>query len=202
MAPLDPTSDPRRLLRKLYAGVDGFEISRRDERLVNRSKASPTYGELMPTATLRLIAELGLRRGDVFYDLGAGVGKVAMLAAMTTPARAIGLELSRERVERGAPVLAEARRRRLPGARRVELRHGDMMTADIDDATVIYTCSTAFSTAFMNRLARRLAALPRLRTVASLQDFDVHRGFELVEIHRLDASWKRRTKVHVYARRR
>ena len=71
----------------------------------------------------------------------------------------------------------------------------------LDDATIIYTCSTAFSDAFMVRLARRLAALPRARKIVSLQDFtDPPEGFELAEIYKLDASWKRRTKVRVYAR--
>ena len=194
--------DPRRTLGRLYRGVDGFEISRADERRVQRSRGSPTYGELMPTASLRLFEALELGRRDVLYDLGAGVGKLVLLAALATPVRrAVGIELSQARVGRGQRVLAQARRERLRGAGRAELRRGDMLREVLDEATVIYTCSTAFSSPFMQRLAARVATLPKLRAFVSLRDLDPDPAFELREVPRLDASWKRRTKVHIYAPR-
>ncbi|MFO7564193.1 MAG: class I SAM-dependent methyltransferase [Enhygromyxa sp.] len=189
-------------VRRIYREIDGFEIPRKDERAVERSRSSATYGELMPTATVRLLEQLGLTRRDVFYDLGAGVGKVVLLAALTTPvAHAVGVELASRRVAAGQLALARARVQRIPGARRATLIEGDMLRCPIDDATVVYTCSTAFPEAFMGRLLRRLTCLPKLRLLASLQDFDEPRGFELIAAPRLDASWKRRTRVHIYARR-
>lgn len=189
-------------VRRLYREIDGFVIPREDVQTVERSRSSSTYGELMPTATVRLLEQLELTRRDVFYDLGAGVGKVVLLAAITTPvARAIGLELASQRVADGQRALTAARAQRLPGSRRAALIEADILRHPLDDATVVYTCSTAFPSGFMRRLQRRLAQLPRLRTVVSLQDFDEHRGFELIDTVRLDASWKRRTNVHIYARK-
>jgi hypothetical protein len=52
----------------------------------------------------------------------------------------------------------------------------------------------------MRALMRRLATLPRLRTLVSLRELDDDPGFERVSVLRLDASWKRRTAVHVYQR--
>lgn len=188
-------------LRRIYREIDGFAISREDERTVERSRSSATYGELMPTATVRLLEQLALTRRDVFYDLGAGVGKVVLLAAITTPvARAIGVELAPQRVARGQLALAAARAEALPGAKRATLIEADMLRCPLEDATVVYTCSTAFPSAFMRRLMRRLAQLPRLRMIVSLRDFDRHPGFELAATPRLDASWKRRTKIHIYVR--
>lgn len=189
-------------VRRIYRPLDGFAIPREDVRAVERSRGSATYGELMPTATVRLLEQLKLTRADRFYDLGAGVGKVVLLAALTTPvARAVGIELSRRRVELGNQALARARAERVPGAGRAELLEADMLRCDLDDATVVYTCSTAFSSAFMRKLVRRLAALPKLRMLVSLQELDDQRWFELVASPRLDASWKRGTKVHVYERK-
>ncbi|WP_181233395.1 hypothetical protein [Enhygromyxa salina] len=197
-------SDPRAELRRLYRGLrlDGFEIPTGDRRAVERSAGSPIYGELRPTATIRLLARLGLGRRDQFVDLGSGLGKVVLLAAMTTPVgRALGVELSATRVDVAARVLAQAQRERVAGTRRASFVRADMLRHPLDQATVIYTCSTAFSSAFMARLQRRMVELPRLRTLVSLQDFDPHPAFELREVVRLDASWKRGTKVHIYARR-
>ena len=197
-------ADPRIELRRLYRGVDGFEIPAKDERRVERSRGSALYGELMPTATLRLLELLELGPGDRFVDLGAGLGKVVLFAAMHTEAgRVFGVELSPTRVALAEQILARAQAQRLPGAERASIVEGDMMRVPLTWATVIYTCSTAFSEAFMNRLGRRLAKLPKLRTIATLQDFEEHpKGFELAAIHRLDATWKRRTKVHIYKRPR
>jgi SAM-dependent methyltransferase len=190
-------------VRRIYKEIDGYELPRADQRAVERSRSSSTYGELMPTATVRLLEQLDLSHRDVFFDLGAGVGKVVLLAALTTPvARAVGVELASSRVAAGRLAFAAARAQRLPGARRAELIEADMLRGPIDDATVVYTCSTAFPQVFMDRLQRRLARLPKLRLVASLQDFDELRGFELVRAVRLDATWKRRTNVHIYVRRR
>jgi SAM-dependent methyltransferase len=189
------------MLRQVYRGLDGFSISIADERRVAGSNGSPTYGELLPTATLRLLAQLELDRRDQFVDLGAGVGKVVLLAAMTTNVRAaLGIELSTTRVAVAQQALARARRARVRGATRVRMLEADMLRCPLEDATVVYTCSTAFSSAFMRRLVRRLATLPKLRMLVSLQDLDPHRAFELREVMRLDASWTRRTQVHVYSR--
>jgi SAM-dependent methyltransferase len=195
--------DPRATLRQLYRGLDGFPITPADERRVAGTKGgSATYGELLPTSTLRLLAQLELDRRDRFVDLGAGIGKVVLLAAMTTDVgAALGVELSTTRIAVAQQALARARQARVPGARRVRLLEADMMRCPLEDATVIYTCSTAFSSAFMRRLARRLAKLPKLRTLASLQDLDPHPAFELRETLRLDASWTRRTEVYLYSRK-
>jgi SAM-dependent methyltransferase len=193
--------NPRATLRQLYRGLDGFPISPADERRVAGSNGSATYGELLPTATLRLLEQLDLERRDQFVDLGAGIGKVVLLAAMTTAVGgALGVELSATRVAVARQALARARGARVRGAGRVRMLEADMLRCPLDEATVIYTCSTAFSSAFMRRLVRRLAKLPKLRTLVSLQDLDPNRTFELREVMRLDASWTRRTQVYVYSR--
>jgi hypothetical protein len=144
---------------------------------------------------------LDLQRDDVFFDLGAGIGKVVLLAVLGSEVgRAIGIELAPGRCALAERVLAQARRERLPGARRAQMRCADLLACELDEATVVYTCSTAFSTRFMRKLARRLATLPRLRLLASLQDLDPHPAFEPREIMRVDASWRRATAVHLYRR--
>lgn len=196
---MDDEIDPAKALRQLYWDLDGFEIPRAEAREIHRTRGSSTYGELMPTATLRLLAQLELGPEDRFVDLGSGTGKVVLLAAMSTAVgEALGVELSVTRSELAEQALIRAKERSLPGVERARLVTADMLTCDLDATTVVYTCSTAFREPFMHRLGHRLAALPRLRKIASLQDFEQLPGFELAEIYRLDASWKRRTKIHVY----
>lgn len=190
----------RATLRRLYRDVDGFEIAPSQERRIARARSSPTYGEVMPAATVQLVDALALGRDDVFVDLGSGVGKVVVTAALRSAVgRAVGIELARDRHDRAREVVARGEGEGLlrPGA--VELRNEDVMRTDLSDATVLYTCSTAFPYAFTERLARRVRKLGRPVRFVTLQVLDSDlSGFALDAILRLDMSWARKRKVHVY----
>ena len=174
-------------------------MSAADEARVAATRASSTYGELMPAATDRLVEHLRLGDRDVFYDLGSGLGKVVLQVAMRAPVRrCIGVELVRSRHRVAQRVLGQVRALRLLRAAECGFRLGDLMKARIGDATVVYTCSTAFSTPFMNGLAKRLARLPVGLRWVTTQDVDDNAWFRLEEVLRLDMSWRRRSKVHVY----
>lgn len=190
--------DARQALRRLYRERDGFSVSKRSESVVSKARSSAMYGEIMPTATMRLIEYLDLERDDALYDLGSGVGKLVLLAAMTTQAKCVGVELVEPRYRLAVEALEEARREKLVRARHVEMVHADFMRVDLTDATVIYTCSTAFPPSFMRRLTRHLASLREGLTLVSLQDLDPNPWFVEVDVLRLDMSWRRRAKVYVY----
>lgn len=186
-------------MRTLYREVDGFEIPRPDEKRVWASKGSPTYGEIMPTASLRMLEYLELGAQDVFYDLGSGVGKVVMMAALATSVgRSVGVELSRSRTAKGRRVLERAESRGLLDPGRVELRNEDILKTCLDDASVIYTCSTAFRLEFMLKIMTKLVRLGRPLTFLSTQWLESRRAFRLADTLRLDMSWRRRSKIYVY----
>jgi SAM-dependent methyltransferase len=192
-------ADRRAVLRRLYRGLDGFGIPAVETDRIRAAGSSATYGELMPTATLRLLARLDLGEDDALYDLGCGTGKLVLLAALTRPlARATGIELSPTRTALARRALARARRSTRLCARVCSFRTESFLRSDLSDATVVYTCSTAFPTPLMRRLAGKLARIRSLRLFATLQDLDPHPAFELVEILRLDVSWRRRAAVHLY----
>ena len=199
MLPRVRREDPRAVMRALYREVDGFDIPRVDEKRVWASKGSPTYGEIMPTAMLRMLEYLELDEGDVFYDLGAGVGKVVMMAALATKVgRAVGVELSRSRIAKARRVLERAEHREIVAAGRVELRNDDILKTSLDDATAIYTCSTAFRLEFTLKIMTKVARLGRPVTFVSTQVLEPRRAFRRVDTLRLDMSWRRKSKVYVY----
>lgn len=191
--------DPRRTLRELYRGIDGWEIPRAEARRVKSAKSSDTYGEIMPAATQKLFDYLDLGETDGFYDLGCGVGKVVLQAAIRFPlARCVGIELSSTRADLGRRVVNQARNDGLVRARQCSIRCRDFMLDPLAGATCIYTCSTAFPPALMRRLALKLADRRRPHRFVTLQDLDDHPSFALVDVLRLDVTWRRKAKVHVY----
>lgn len=191
---------PVQLIKRLYPDVDPlYDLPAQEERAVKRSKSSSLYGEITPSAAKQLFGYLELKPRDVFYDLGSGVGKVVMQAALSTKARkVVGVELARSRYKLAEQVRKQAVKEGLIRADKAEFRCEDLMKTDLSDATFIYTCSTAFPPAFMRRLTRHLATLRKDLIFISLQDVDDTPFFEHIDTLRLDMTWKPDTPVHVY----
>lgn len=192
-------ADPRKPLRSLYRGKHSWSIPAAERRRIRSARSTETYGEIMPTATQRLLEYLELRERDVFYDLGSGMGRLVLHAASFAPLRrVVGIELSQTRYETARAMLREARKDDLILARQCSFRNEDFMRARLSDATVVYTCSTAFPPELMRRLARKLRGHPRPLRFVTLQDLDPTPGIELADVLRLDVTWRRKAKVHVY----
>ncbi len=126
-------------------------------------------------AVLQFLRAARVRPSDTFVDLGAGDGRVTLVARIVTGARARGIELQE-------PLVAKGRAAALRLGVEVELVHGDARTAPLDEGTVFFMF-TPFE-------GRALAAvLARLEDVARTRPIVVGAlGFELGR----SAPWLRR----------
>ena len=106
-----------------------------------------------------------LRRGevspqDVFVDLGAGKGKIVMLAARYPFARVTGVEISEDLNVIGRRNLAQGRYRQ-------RAKHVELVTADIaeyeipDDVTVAYIYNAVRGETFDRVIANLVASVDR-----------------------------------------
>lgn len=193
----------RQIMNRIYKDICGFEIPKPDEKTVKSSKGSPVYGEITLTSTGRLFEYLRLNNKDVLFDLGSGVGKLILYAGLFTPVKkAIGVELSHQRHNDSLEALKRAHDFNTRLKERCHFEKADFMGIDISRASVIYTCSTAFSVDFMRKLTARLGEFDHDFRLVSLQDLPNERHFQMVDILRLDMSWQRATPVYIYQRRR
>ncbi|WP_374580547.1 histone methylation protein DOT1-like protein [Pseudoduganella sp.] len=169
------------------------------------------YGEFTPQELDNYFAVLAPwlpeqgRGGGHFIDLGSGLGKVVMTAALALPGmRCSGVELLGYRHEmaqaRLAALLAAGDAQAATAiAARVRLRQQDMFEADVSDATVVYLYSTCFAP-LMERLGEKLAReLPQGALVSTTTVPLLHPGFELLQ--RFDPPSVAWTTVFLYRRR-
>lgn len=192
----------RKILNQVYKDICGFEIPKDEEAVVKSSKGSPLYGEINHQAVNNLLEYLALGPKDVFVDLGSGVGKVVLHAALKTEVkRAIGVELSTTRHHDALEALKRASEWQPKLKTRCQFINADLMTVDLKEATAIYTCSTAFSQGFMKQFTNRLADFTQNFRLITLQELPPTKHFDLEEVLRLDMSWIRKTAVHIYRRR-
>ena len=109
-------------------------------------------------AILSLIERARVGPGDLLYDLGSGLGRVAILVALLSGARAQGLELEPAYVEYAA---RSARLLGLPG---VQFVQGDARQASLAGGTV-YFMFTPFRGAMLRQVLERLRAEARARPI-------------------------------------
>lgn len=191
----------RQTMNRIYKDLEGFKIPKEDEKTVRISKGSPIYGEINQQALNYLLDYLKLGPHDIFYDLGSGVGKVVMQTALRTSVhKAFGIELSSARYQEAQVALERARQLDSQLNTRIKFMNEDLLHTNLSKASVIYTCSTAFSQEFMKRVTHRLAQFKQPFRLVSLQDLPKSPDFELIDILKLDMSWVRKASVHVYRR--
>jgi Methyltransferase domain len=107
---------------------------------------------------VRAVFEVPVRRGDVFVDLGAGLGKAAMIAHLLSGARVRGIELQPDLVGR-----ASARADQL-GLVNVSFVAGDARVAALDDGNVFFLY-LPFTGAVLRAVLQRLHAVAARRDV-------------------------------------
>lgn len=103
---------------------------------------------------------------DVVYDLGSGDGRIVIAAARDYGARGVGIELDTELVK-----VSMANAQAAGVAQRTVFRQGDVLTADVSEATVV---TMYLLTSLVVRLEQRLFDVLRPGTRIVAHDY----GFE------------------------
>ena len=139
----------------------------------------------VPTREVRIRRALQLAKlqpGEVFYDLGAGDGRVLLIAAKEFGAQAVGIEIGPVQCALGwlRILLSRGRHRARPAraraagtgeqSRRIRLRCENFYKVDLHNADVIFVYLTSSQT---SRLARKLEQelRPGARVVSIAADF-------------------------------
>lgn len=100
------------------------------------------------------IRRLAPKRGDVFYDLGCGYGRVVLWGALVSGARFRGIELVPQRLR---PALRAQQRL---GLGNLELRQGNVLSSRFDDGNLFFLFDPFFAEA-MRRVGHMLARIAR-----------------------------------------
>lgn len=204
--PHRPTPDDRckAFLDAATADFDGYmpfsDAARAEQEAQN---IFATYGELLFESSSKLLRALRLTPQDTFYDLGSGTGRLCAQAFLSTYVQhVVGIEVVHER-----HVVAQALAERIPqqfpkhmeSGRSLRFVEANFLDVDISDATVLYTCSTAFSKDLVATIAERAKTCTNLRYFLSLRPSPFH----LPLLHDVIApcSWGHFTHCYIYGPR-
>jgi len=146
-----------------------------------------------PEGVVRRMLELAeVKPGELVYDLGCGDGRILIIAASEFGARAVGIEIRRDLVEKCVKRVKE-----LGLEDRVTIIHGNFFDIDISDADVVTLyLLTSVNERLRPKLERELR--PGARVVS--HDFEVI-GWKPVKVEEIKEGW-RSHKIYLYVVRR
>ena len=155
-----------------------------------KSQAAPPGPDLIGyqasgvAAIVRALVDVPVGATDVLVDLGAGLGKVVLLAHLLTGARVRGIEIQPELV-----TCARAAARRLGLGREVELSQGDARQADLEPASVFYLYAPFTGVTLQAVLARLERVANERAIVICALGVDLHRNAPWLVARESDAFW-------------
>ncbi len=157
-------------------------------RGVDRPRQDFRFGETPYPTGLEILHQAEVGPQDVFYDLGAGKGKMTFLAALACGCRAVGLEMLASYTLVGNRMV-----RALGWTDRIDFRHADFLQADLRPATVLYTAASSWSPTTREALLDRVDELtPGTRWISVGWECP-HPRLELLAARRPLSSWRRAT---------
>jgi hypothetical protein len=206
------------ILEKCWGTGDGFEVQLADEWIVNGGSLEgpelyrpSTYGEVTSLGARQLFDRMGMttpttETSDVFFmDLGSGAGKLVAQAnlELKRPKRTVGVELAPSRHQAALEarnklftISYESLSLNRPLSSTLEFIEGDLLQADISQATHIYVSSLCFTTNMMRQLEEKLKTqASNLKCVASLQPFP---GMGKANVIYIEMSWTKPNGSPVY----
>jgi SAM-dependent methyltransferase len=193
-------ADCHAMLEEIYKGKSGFCINAVETANIENAGGNATYGEITDEGVQKLIDMIKPTAQDVFYDLGSGVGRMTTKMYLDSPLKkSVGIELSDSRHTYAMAIQQElkAKKKLIPG-RTLDFKKGDILKANLDDATIVYTASTCFSDEFMKKLTNKLAALKKGLKVFTLRPLVKHDKFKLVKEFQLPMTWSTNVTVYWY----
>jgi hypothetical protein len=184
----------------LYQGISGFISYQPGEKEAGEEKkVFLTYGEILYPSVDKFLNYIGdVSEEDVFYDLGSGIGKVALQTFLRTPIKkACGIEFSETRNRHAEQVYKQVHTEfpELTAGRDLKCLTGNFLEIDISDATIIYTCSTCFNEELLSDIGQVIDRCPNIRYVVSLKQ--IPSKLSLDRNLEIECTWDK-TKCYVY----
>jgi precorrin-6B methylase 2 len=190
------------IMNDLYKDINGFSISAAEASTITNVGGAPTYGEITYESLQEILNDINPVRNDVFYDLGSGVGKVTVQVHLTTPVKkSVGVELSTTRHEQALKIQEELKKRKLLPYRKIlEFKNEDIAKTNLDDATIIFMCSTCFSDELMRNIIDNAAKSKKKLRIITLRVINDDR-FKLEKTYSLPMTWSSSTPVYRYIKK-
>jgi len=153
------------VIDSIYTDIDGHSISYEAKKKLNYTDKTLIYGEILLDSFYEILKVAQPRDGEIFYDLGCGVGKPVFAASLLFPfSKSIGIELLQD-VYQGALKVKKNFEKNYPNEqvnnKKILFINGDIFKTDFFDGDVIFVHATCLPNQLMEVLSKKLENLKR-----------------------------------------
>lgn len=199
-------NERKQIFQRLFCDVDGHALSSAARAKLHLSSTEYVYGEILPETFQIILEKAHVADNELFYDLGSGVGKAVLWAALSFPfKKAVGIELIEDIHQASKAVLKnyqEQVRPLLPlekQSQEVDFIQADFCEVDLSNADVLFIHATCFTDDTMNRLVRHLTSLkPGARVITATKHISSP-AFELIHSKFYRMGWGE-ANIYIYKR--
>ncbi len=132
----------KEIIKQLYSKTDGFKISQQALSKLLYQYIGYTYGEATFDSFYKMLTIIKPKQGEVFYDLGCGLGKKVIIAALCFPfSKSFGIEKLEDLfivANKINNIFKEEVTLNLKNIAITKIVHGDFREFNFSDADVIY----------------------------------------------------------------
>ncbi len=193
-------------IESLYKTTSGFSIPQDDRANVNKY-GSATYGEITYESLKTLLDDLKPKTSDVFYDLGSGVGKVAIQATLDYKfKKSFGIELSKDRHNKANKIRTKLKKdKKIKTHHNLFFCHQNIAETNLKQATIIFMCSTCYPKKLMKTLTAKFTKLRKGTKILTLKSLPTNKKskkifnvLELIKKYNLEMTWSKSSPVYLY----
>jgi|GEM_PF-3988254 len=141
-----------------------------------------TYGDEPFLTLYEAFKEIKLTPEDVVYDLGAGIGRVVFFSSLYYKIKAVGIEKRRRLVDIALRIKSKLK------LKECIIKEGDFLSFPLEEATVIFVVTRAFSPSTRYALEEKLVKLSGRRLIVAGYPFK-NSQFTLFNSKRAIFSW-------------
>ncbi|CAN5201314.1 hypothetical protein BH09DEP1_BH09DEP1_2840 [soil metagenome] len=195
------TQQIEQIINNTYLDENGFSICGTEREYIEKCGGNPTYGEITPSSLAEIIKKLELTKNDVLFDLGSGAGKVCIQVALSSPAQAVGIELSSTRYALAQKIKQKLIEEKiLTDIDKLKFIEGNIADYYFGAGTVFFMCSTCFSDELMKSLTQQFEKIPHTVQIVSLRTLplDEKSFIKLKDTLNLPMSWSDGSSVYIY----
>lgn len=174
----------------LYKDVNGFILSQKAR--LKQDALEYSYGEISFISFIALLSCAKPDKHAIFYDLGSGTGHTVLACAMVFNVKqSCGIELFSPLHE--TALIQKNRLSQIQGYKtrtnNIHLVHGDFLTVDFHDATIIFINTTTFIGEIWNKLKQKLINTKPDTIIITTSKCLASEAFELLRVTTVQMSW-------------
>ena len=159
------------------------------------------YGELYYYSIVKLLKYIPIRATDHFLDIGSGLGKLVFQIFLTTPAvNVTGIEINSARMLIAQKIKYNMQNH-LPelfkSYKAIHLIESDFLTYQFESVTIVYVCSTVFSSYLLTAISEKINRMASVHTVISMRKLSFLSNFFLRKKIFLHGTWDM-TACYIY----